>query len=185
MTKKFEISRDNFEKLLAWLDSDKDIAGCKYESIRARLIEIFYARGCPIAEELADKVIDRVARKVEDVSATYEGDPARYFYAVAKNIFLEFRRMPKTEELPAKLAEKETVQDDADIYYKCLEECLGKLSSSQQQLIIEYYQLEKQAKIKARIKLGELLQISTETLRVRAFRLRQQLKKCVSDCVRR
>jgi len=184
MSKKSELSRQNFDKLLAWLDSDRNIAGSKYESIRARLVEIFYARGCPVAEELADEAIDRVAQKVEVLSATYEGEPIRYFCAVAKNIFLEFTREPKTEELPDKLAEPAAAQDEADIYSQCLNKCLRKLSSMQQQLIIGYYQREKQAKIKARRNLGQLLGISTETLRVRAFRLRKDLEKCVLNCAR-
>ena len=45
MTKKVEISQDNFEKLLDWLHSDRETAGQIYESIRDRLIKIFHARG--------------------------------------------------------------------------------------------------------------------------------------------
>lgn len=55
-----------FEQLLAWLDEDRELAGKKYEEIRFRLINLFIARGCRISEELADKTIDRVARKVKD-----------------------------------------------------------------------------------------------------------------------
>ncbi len=73
------LTQEIFEQLLAWLDEDRDRAGKKYEEIRFQLINLFIARSCRISEELADKTIDRVAKKVKDISDTYVGDPALYF----------------------------------------------------------------------------------------------------------
>ena len=104
--KKTEITKDNLESLLNWLDSEEEIAARKYELARRRLIQFFYGRGCNAAEEMADETINRTAAKVETFSATYEGAPAAYFHAVARNVFLEFSKLPKTEELSNRLAEK-------------------------------------------------------------------------------
>src|SRR5687768_18014810 len=75
----------DFDRLLTWLDPDPDRAGQLYESIRWRLIAILASRGCHIPEELADDVIDRVARRVKDIEATYTGDKAIYFLGDRKS----------------------------------------------------------------------------------------------------
>ena len=56
---------DDFEKLLRWLDPDRDKAGEKYEKIRHRLIRIFSARGCWEPEELFDRTTDIIISKIE------------------------------------------------------------------------------------------------------------------------
>ena len=71
-----DLTQAAFDSLLEWLDPDRARSGEKYEKIRLRLIKIFACRGCSIPEELADRTIDRVARKVGEVSHDYEGDPA-------------------------------------------------------------------------------------------------------------
>src|SRR5262245_21687271 len=58
-----DMTPEEFDRLLLWLNPDRDKAGEKYEWIRKRLIKIFVCRGCNVPEELADKTINRVARK--------------------------------------------------------------------------------------------------------------------------
>ena len=82
-------TKEEFDRLLLWLDSDRDAAGRKYERIRYKLIKIFSCRGCCEAEDLADKCVDRVTSKIDWLMQNYEGNPALYFYAVAKKIYLE------------------------------------------------------------------------------------------------
>jgi RNA polymerase sigma factor (sigma-70 family) len=183
MIKNFEISQNSFEQLLDWLDLDREVAGQKYELIRTRLIKIFYNRGCHLAEDLADETIDRVARKIEDIAKNYKGEPSLYFYGVAKNIFLEYSRIPKSEELPATLVKEKTADEDAEKYHECLDKCLKKISSDQRYLIVTYYRGEKKIKIEQRKKLEKILDISNKTLRVRALRIRLILQKCVLNCV--
>lgn len=184
MGKKVEISPDNFEKLLHWLHTDREVAGQEYESIRSRLVKIFYVRGCCNAEEMADEVIDRVAGKVERISENYQGERSLYFYAVAKKVFLEYSRKPKPQELPIILA-KETTDETSEVYYECLDRCLTEMPSNQRQLVIEYYQGERQAKIKQRKSIELRLGISNQALRVRVLRLRSILQKCVLSCVQK
>src|SRR5689334_8976445 len=71
MTKTKEIDQTKFEKLLVWLNADRDKAGQKYESIRQRLIYIFRQRGCSTPEDLADETIDRVIQKIEKLVEDY------------------------------------------------------------------------------------------------------------------
>src|SRR5689334_14540929 len=84
-----ELTYEVFEALLRWLAPDRDEAGKRYEDIRHRLIRIFACRGCAESDMLADETINRVAQKVGELAATYQGDPALYFYGVANKIYLE------------------------------------------------------------------------------------------------
>ena len=82
MAREWKLSKDLFDALLVWLDPDRELAACKYEEIRSRLIRIFKSRGSPVAEDLADETFDRVARKLDEIAGSFSGDPALYFYGV-------------------------------------------------------------------------------------------------------
>lgn len=177
------LNQSNFDLLLDWLDKDRKSAAEKYESIRLRLTKIFYARGCYLAEELTDDTIERVSKKVVDIADTYEGDPAIYFYAVAKNVFREWTRKPREEELPEKATFNESNNKEAELRDRCLTKCLETLSVKQSEFIVEYYKRDKKQKIELRKQMAKELNLSSEALRVRAFRIRSILQKCVLECV--
>lgn len=175
------LTGDRFEQLLAWLDSDRDRAGQKYEEIRYQLIKIFISRGCLISEELADRTIDRVARKLSKISSTYCGDPALYFYGVAKVVFLEYvRREPPLPHLPS----IGTVQDDEQ-KYECLQQCVRGLSTKNRELILLYYGEEKLTKIDRRKELARRMGLEPNALWVRVHRIRERLRACVDECLKR
>ncbi len=175
---KWVLTQEAFERLLAWLDADRERAGEKYEEVRRRLIKIFTCRGCHEAEDLADEAINRVARRVEEIAATYSGDPTLYFYGVARKVHLEqLRRKPASPPQPAKQP-GETERD-----YACLERCIQQLTDDNRELILQYYQEEKGAKIGLRKRLAEQLGIALNALRIRAYRVRAVLEKCMQDCL--
>jgi DNA-directed RNA polymerase specialized sigma24 family protein len=179
--KKSAATIENFELLLAWLDPDRDIAGEKYEIIHLKLTKIFARRGCNSPEELADKTIDRVMQKVVQVAQNYVGDPARYFYAVAKKIFLEcMRPRPDVDPLP-----QIYYSEYKELRHACLEECLDELEADNKELILRYYQGEKESNIKQRKELADSLGITAETLRTRVQRIKNTLRKCVKDCLKK
>lgn len=184
MAKIIEISRDNFGRLLAWLDPNEEIAARKYEMIRSSLIKVFYTRGCHLAEELADETIDRVVKKIHYLQESYEGDPKLYFYGTGKKVLQEYLRKPKIERLPDNLVQKQTHNIELEYYYECLSKCLQKLEPEQRELITEYYQLEKTAKIDLRKEIAQRLGMKYEQLRVYAFRVRKDLRKCILNCVK-
>lgn len=169
-----------FERLLIWLDEDRDRAGKKYEEIRFQLINIFISRGCRTSEELADKTIDRVARKVEDIAGAYVGDPALYFYGVAKMIYLEYvRSKPLFLPNPSFQAE-----NDSEQRYECLRLCTDKLSPANRELIFSYYDPE-QGNEKQRGKLAASMGIELNALWVRVHRIREKLRGCVTECLKK
>src|SRR5687767_8210595 len=83
MKKQREINPEAFERMLLWLDKDRDIAGQKYEAMRLRLIKIFDYRRCLNSEELADITFDRVLKKIEENAVSNDAAPAAYFCRVA------------------------------------------------------------------------------------------------------
>ncbi len=187
MKQVWELNPQSFEKMLDWLDKDRDIAGQKYEAIRLRLIKVLNYRGCLDGESLADEAIDRVTRKIDKLAETYEGDPAYYFLNVANKIYLENRRKPASVELPANLAElpdtSSITEEDFQPEYECLKKCLGNLPDSKRGFILDYYQENKKQKIAGLQQIADSEGIELTSLHMRAFRLRESLQKCVLKCV--
>jgi DNA-directed RNA polymerase specialized sigma24 family protein len=179
MNRESALTQAAFDSLLAWLDPDREQAGRKYESIRHRLIKIFTCRGRPDAEELADETINRVTVRAPDIVKKYEGDPALYFYGVAQKVYLESVRKRPQPPPPVPRLEAEDLERESE----CLERCMARLSQSNQQLAIEYYQDEKRAKIDHRKDLAERLGIAQNALRIRAHRIRATLHQCVKACL--
>jgi RNA polymerase sigma factor (sigma-70 family) len=179
MSRERVLTQAAFDSLLAWLDSDREKAGKKYEDIRRRLIKIFTCRGCHEAEDLADETINRVTSKVDQVAGGYAGDPALYFYGVANKIHHEYlRRKP-----PAAVAPPAILTQDIEQEYECLEECMRRISPASRELIMQYYREEKRAKIDHRKELAERLGIALNALRIRAHRVRASLQQCVRECL--
>jgi RNA polymerase sigma factor (sigma-70 family) len=180
---------DNFDALLAWLDPDRDRAGRKYEEIREALINIFSWRGCYDAEDLADEAITRVTYKVVEVAKGYEGDPALYIYAVARNMLWEVTRREQARASPETIEEmveprSADEDDDFDQEYECLEECLLELPAGDRELVLLYYQQEK-PKIVYRKDLGRRLRMAPNNLRVKVHRIRASLHACIVKCLAR
>jgi DNA-directed RNA polymerase specialized sigma24 family protein len=175
-----EISQEQFDQLLHWLDPDRDKAAVRYEWIRKRLIKIFVSRGSTIPEELADKTINRVARKLQEIRATYVGEPANYFAGVAGNIFRESLRKEKVPAIG--MPEPAPPNEDEDRIQSCFEQCIAKLSAREREMVLSYYQLERQAKIDHRKSLAERLGMGLNALRIRACRIRARLQECVEGC---
>lgn len=184
------ITQDAFDRLLAWLDADRERAAHRYESIRRRLIEIFTCRGCAEAEELTDETIDRVILKVEQLAGTYVGDPALYFYGVANRVRLEYlRRKPAAQlDLPEHVAapapESSDEAEESEREYECFESCLRALPPGSREMLVQYFEGDGRAKIDGRRELARRLSIAQNALRIRIYRLRATLQECVEWCLR-
>jgi DNA-directed RNA polymerase specialized sigma24 family protein len=177
---KDDINQEQFDELLRWLDPNRDKAAARYEWIRRRLVKIFVSRGSHTPEELVDNTINRVARKLPEVRGAYVGEPAHYFCSVASYIWRESLRKDKASAVAPPTPLMPSVEDERD--YACLEKCLEELSKSDRDLAIAYYQQEKNAKIDNRKRLAEQMGLAMNALRLRAFRIRASLLKCVELC---
>lgn len=175
------ITQESFEALLTWLDPSHEAAGHKYEMIRTRLIKIFINQGCSNAEDLADITFNRVIGRLSEIRDGYVGDPAYYFYGVARKVYLESLR--RKEIATGLLAPAAPAEIKTDLTRECLQKCLQTLPQDQRELVLEYYLNEKRAKIAHRRQLAEELGLTANALRLRAHRIRITLEKCVLKCV--
>ncbi|HYW69875.1 MAG TPA: hypothetical protein VE961_02500 [Pyrinomonadaceae bacterium] len=176
-----DLTQPDFDRLLSWLDADRELAGLRYEKIRRRLVTILAARGCPLAEELADETIDRVARRIADIEQSYVGDKAIYFLGVMNNVHHEYLRRPaapRLSEAGADVMQREKI-------HLCLDHCLNTLAPYSQQLIERYYAADRRAKIDLRKVIARELGIKPATLRLRALRIREKLQTCIESCLNR
>lgn len=179
-----DITQEQFDGLLNWLDPAPQTAAETYQNFHQRLVYIFVRWKCLDAEELADETINRVARKVPEIRDTYTGDKFHYFHAVAKWVYRERRNKiidPLPPVIPAPASKSEEDEDEKD--YACLERCMGLQSPVNRELIIEYMTDEKRAKIDRRIELAKRLGITQNALRIRAHRVCAKLKTCVFECM--
>jgi len=179
MNKEWILTQESFDALLTWLDPNREQAGQKYEEIRTRLIKIFACRGCYEPEDLADETINRVTNKLKEIEGTFTGERARYFYGVANKVHLEYLRRKPAPPLPPPLHDTDEIEHE----YDCLEQCMQRLTTDNRELVLQYYQQEKQAKIEHRKRLAEQLGIALNALRIRAYRIRASLQECVQNCV--
>lgn len=177
--KRWQLTQEAFDRLLDFLSPRPDEAGRKYEEVRLRLIKIFTCRGSATPEDLADETINRVACKVQEIGKTYVGDPCLYFYGVAKMVFLESVRK-RTKPLPQP---QETPPEEKELHYECLEQCMQKLTPRNHGLILEYYRGDKGDKILHRKNLAQNRHIEVNALRIRTHRIRNNLQRCVFECL--
>ena len=179
MNKNWVMSQESLEGLLAWLGPDRDQAGVQYEKIRVGLINYFTFRAPCDAEDLADETINRVISRLPEIRHQVNGERTRYFYGVARKVQLEYLRRKTPQPPPEPLVDSERVE----VEYQCLEQCMSKLSDENRELVLRYYQAEGRQKIEDRKLLAQELGIAPNALRIRAYRIRAALQKCLEKCV--
>jgi DNA-directed RNA polymerase specialized sigma24 family protein len=187
MKEKRPIDHGDFERLLDWLDVDRERAGEKYEEIRHTLIKMFTWRGCGDAEDLADEVINRVMQKPRETLEKYEGEPINYFRGFVRNILLEYNREAAKHRLPITSDPQTGFVDEEielrEIESQCLDHCLGELNPGDRALILRYYVNQGSRRIQARVEIARDLRLGVNALRVKMFRIRKALAECLERCL--
>jgi DNA-directed RNA polymerase specialized sigma24 family protein len=172
--------------LLALLDGDPEHAAGEFEALRRRLVGFFEWRGAPWPEELADEVLDRLMRRLEEGEAV--GNVAAFASGVARRLLLELHRGPRVVPLgnlgaepaaPGPPPEPPWAEAEAQ-----LDACLARLPAEHREILLAYYRGEGAERIAARQDLAHRLGVSANGLRVRVFRLRQRLEACVRERLR-
>lgn len=198
LKKDWTVTPEAFDKLLAWLDPDREAAAEKYEKIRLKLVKLFKWRNCQPEEDYADMTIDRVTRRVFEGASVNVAEPYLYFHGIALNVVREFWRgqlKNKQEDFdslaPSQIAvesaeqklEQEFQQALTENRYDCMKKCLRELPDETREFIVEYHHGER--KKDARKAMAEKLKVPMNTLRIRACRIRGDLEKCVMKCVKK
>jgi DNA-directed RNA polymerase specialized sigma24 family protein len=182
----WELTEESFNLFLTWLDPDRDSAGKKFEGIRRRLIAVFDGRGCLRSDELADEAIRRFIRRLPQMVDTFTGDPIPYLLVTAHHLHLEYiEKQPLSlpENLSETLAADEDEGGQAELFDACLEQCLEKLEPKDHELALDYYRMDKQAKIDYRKELARRLGLTANALRIKVHHLRLTLRACIDQCL--
>lgn len=177
------LTEEALNKLLRWLNPDRDLAAHTYNKVQLKLTRIFNAHGCGDPEKLADETFDRILSKIDWLIENYVGDPIHYLCAVARNVIKEdYRERIASRSMPQ--VDVVGPDEEAERRYTCLDQCMRKLSQQGSELLISYYEGQGKEKIANRRKLAGELGVTLRALRLRAFHLRAQLKICVEICLK-
>lgn len=181
-----ELTREAFDLLLARFDPDRNTAGEKYEAVRRKLVKFLGWWGSDFPEDHADETINRVTKKI--VAKVEIVDINKYFVGVARLVYAEhIKERVRNRDALAALAQHPAPDDPAhrEALFECYERCLQTLPEANRDLVVKYYQATGDSKADARQKLAQRMGIQLNLLRIRAFRIRNGLKDCVRECLRR
>ena len=178
--KNWNLSREAFDLLLAALNSDRAAAGEEYERLRRKLVHYFAWQQQRDPEALADEVLNRIARKIEE-GAQIE-NYSQYAFGISRLLLHENRRVEIRERVvletsrpgPDRLGDRSAA---------CLDQCLESLSPKNRKLILNYYQGEKRGRIEARIALAKQLGCDLNALRQALFELQPKPQHAIAQCI--
>src|SRR5262245_34878937 len=182
--RRWALTQDAFDGLLAVLGPDRENAGHRYVRIRRDLVRLFQWRGCATPDDYADETMNRCARKIA------EGEEIRdigtYTIGVARMLLREMardraRQMRPLDEVPELYALSESDAVELEMRVESLRRSLARLSGEEQYLIINYYEGDKSERIRRRRMLMQTLGIPASTLRMRALRIREKLQMCTEN----
>ena len=179
-----------FHGLLARLDPDPDQAAEQYEALRVRLIQLFEWRRCTQAEDLADQVLNRLAKRLEQGADVPPEKVRAYSFGIAYRLFLEELRRDKARHAAVReqqplMADPEPTATLLRERRQCLEQCLRSLPEGRRDMVYRYYGAERKARREERRQLAEELGITDNNLWVRVHRCRRQIEECVNECLER
>ena len=183
------LTQTGFDKLLATLDADRELAGAKYEALRVRLGKFFEWRNCESAEELTDIVFDRIIKKIADGEHVLNVNA--YSATVAQFVFKEDcrRRERLFESIEDTLESRHLIKNNEfaetetdDVRLDCLEKCLAEFSPENRRLVTAYYDTDERTMIETRKRLADSLEVSLNILRIRVCRLKAKLEDCTKEC---
>ena len=187
VVEKWVLTQESFDKFLSRLDSDRDLAGQKYQRLREKLVNYFDWRDCAFPEDHADEALNRVVRKV--AAGEEFQDISIYVFGVARMMLLEIARTREKERVaflrqpPVESVVDSSPSDELQARVDCLKICLASLPVKDRDLIVQYYEGEGSTKIQRRKALADRLGTPANALRIKACRLREKLGECLSRCL--
>ncbi len=197
------LSSAAFEKLLDWLDADRERAWEEYSKLRRKLIVYFRRRDHRIsAEDFADATFDRIARKLDGGGVIRTTNRAGFCLGVAGRLLMEHYRSPENrredpdsdataqqmnrDSVAASLKpDKEEVESEwVKRKVDCLNKCLNELKSKDRHLLVSYFS-DEATRGCSRQELAVKLGVSYGNLRRRANYLRAKVEECFNRCLGR
>jgi DNA-directed RNA polymerase specialized sigma24 family protein len=186
--RKREASIEDLRRLLGRLSSDPAEAWQAYDTLRQKLILFFEYHCRSQAEEFADEVLDRMAKKSETYEIT---NVVEFAFGVARNLRKEAARKALAVPL-ADSADRVSSDEnpeaaivdkiDSEQKLQCFLKCLRRLNAVDRELLFHYYPIENDDLEEQRLRLAEKHQVNINALRTRMARLREKMEKCFENC---
>jgi hypothetical protein len=178
-----DLTPEAFGKFLRWLSADDEQAVQEYQTIRKKLVRYFIHKGCADPDRLFDRVIDIIVGKIEACGEC--SNPLAYSYGVARNVWREDIREPKSVELvPEFHSGKYFDEGTHELELKCLDGCMNQLSPNDRDVVVRYHQSQGHDKIETRRLLADGFG-GVNALRIKMCRIRRDLRACIVDCTKR
>ena len=169
--KPWQLDRAALDALLDTMAPDREVAGCKYEELRRRLINLFAWEHCEAPDDLADEVLNRLARKAMDGAVIPHMD--RFAFGIARLVIQEEERKRRSRQAVLREFQANGKGSGSDSRrMAAIELCLAALPPDRRNLIERYYGTDRNA-------LARELGVSMNALRNRALRIREELYNCV------
>jgi RNA polymerase sigma factor (sigma-70 family) len=181
-------SASPLDLFLQALSPDKEEANRRYLEVHKRLAHFFEEiKQLHPADELVDETIDRVCRRLSKVKSENIENIEAFCFGFARNIAREARRKlqnRRTEQIDhtKPIPDPSPLPDPDLARIRCLDSCLDRLSPEKRALILEYYNDEKKARDN-RKEMAAKYGITEVNLRQRVARTRNELEKCVEECL--
>jgi len=189
-----EASGDDLKKLLKRLHPDPDVAWEMYLTLWRKLVTSLEHRNCPSAQDEAHEVLGRIARRdnlgaIENIEA--------FAYGVIKMMRFEVpgkqkRELPFDETVESKVQSGHNENPETEIVdridkerrVKCFLQCLARLSTDDRDLLLSFKLADAKTRTAHRRKLAEQRGVSTATLRVSVYRIREEVGVCARKCLK-
>lgn len=193
LKKDWVLTADAFKKLLLGFDEDQEKASLIYEDIRQRLIRQFNVNQSLIADEQADEVFNRVARKISEEDFILDREnPYSYFHQIARYVLLEYQRQNRRKilglddltasEEPSyntfELMKKANEKLRAELGLNALRKCREHLNEQEIMMLDKYNSALGKDKKHLHEQLAQSLVKSQNALKIAINRVRKKLIEC-------
>lgn len=168
--------------LLNLLDDGSEPSGTAYGNLHKRLTRYFRINACADPEQLADEVLDRLA-KVAANDASSIASPTAFALGIARHVLQENVRaqLRKAEAGRNWQTLRKIPNPDEEIILQAIDACLTSMPAAKKDLLSTYYVSTGKQKIEHHRQLADHLGISINTLRNRLMRARRDLDACVRN----
>jgi hypothetical protein len=184
MANRSNMSQDDFDRLLQWFGPDRGMSGKKYLETHEKLTRLFHFNGCNRPEDLADEVMNRVAKKPPSLENP-NSDHIAVLLGFGRNVLHEYWRERARFDEARDLREEPSGMDEStlkELQAQCLDGCLEQLGEDAKYLLLEYHEYEPGEKIRHRKAMAEARHMTLNALRLRACRWKSVLADCVRSC---
>lgn len=168
-----------FNKFLRTLEPNASSVDDGFLRCRTKLVKFFFWRRCDDPDNLADETTTRLLNKVQAGQEISGDNPYGYVFGIAKNVLREYLKAKNRRGFETDIDE---LRDAPALEgtENCSSLCLALLSPEKREFLEEYYLDGIDREEFAREK-----NMTINALRLKVFRLREVLRHCMENCLRR